>query len=611
MAQEDPELAARLVLQALPAAVRRIPPPIDYELTVTGLGSWRVAVHDGDARVEPSAAEDGGRDGLDFRLETDPAGLAAMAAGTSPLRLMLGGRLRIRGKRRRALKLRAMANGDDVSIADAAAAGAEIDPDAIFRALEYLIDPEWTRGHRFTLAYEIAPGAKGTGAGTWCVRVNDGHRLQVGTDPPADGGPDATVKLDFDTYKRLIGGEITPAQGMREQLTDIEGEIYPVTLLGRWIDRSQGRDDAELARERHQREIQARRAGTWGGIDGNGSGNGAAAESAVKRSLPLQMEGTTADGDGGAADPALAPAGGRRAPGELMGYGELYALWERQNWRVHELDFSVDREQWVTTPREAQENTAWSLGSFYIGEERVTADLAPFLLAAPSGEVEVFLATQLVDEARHAAFFDRFGAEVMALESDDLRTRMRELEAMMMPPWFETFDDGLRDVANRIKASPDDLDLFVEGITTYHLVIEGVLATTGQRMILRYVEDHGLYPGFQKGFSLVEQDEHRHIAFGVRFLRDAIAEDPRHGETVERAVAELVPNAAHVFCPPYADDPSDFVSYGYHSSYVYGYAYRKLKRRMKVLGLETPPPEELMPGPIASPEEARAAGMPV
>src|SRR5256714_63105 len=423
-----------------------------------------------------------------------------MAAGTSPLRLMLGGRVRIRGKRRRALKLRAMANGDDVSIADAAAAGAEIDPDAIFRALEYLIEPEWTRGHRFTLAYEIAPGAKGTGAGTWYVRVNDGHRLQVGTDPPA----------------------------------------------------------------------------------------------------------------GGAADPALAPAGGRRAPGELMGYGELYALWERQNWRVHELDFSIDREQWVTTPREAQENTAWSLGSFYIGEERVTADLAPFLLAAPSGEVEVFLATQLVDEARHAAFFDRFSAEVMALESDDLRTRMRELEAMMMPPWFETFDDGLRDVANRIKASPDDLDLFVEGITTYHLIIEGVLATTGQRMILKYTEDHGLYPGFQKGFSLVEQDEHRHIAFGVRFLRDAGQPDPaRHGGTIQRTVEELVPRAAHVFVPEYADSPREFVSYGYHSSFIYGYAYRKLKRRMGVLGLDCPPPEELMPGPIASVEEARAAAMPV
>ena len=80
-------------------------------------------------------------------------------------------------------------------------------------------------------------------------------------------------------------------------------------------------------------------------------------------------------------------------------------------------------------PAESQAHTAWSLGSFYIGEERVTADLAPFLLAAPSGEVELFLATQLVDEARHTAFFDRFGGEVMALSADDLRGRMRELEA--------------------------------------------------------------------------------------------------------------------------------------------------------------------------------------
>ena len=609
MAREDPELAARLGLQTLPAAVRRIPPPLGCELTVRELGTWRIAVDNGDARVERLFEATGDPDGLDFRLETDAAGLAAMAAGRSPLRLMLGGHLRVRGKRRKMLKLRALADAEDTSIAEAAAAGAEIDPDAICRALEYLIDPEWTRGHSFTVAYEIAPGANENAGGTWYVAVDDGARVKVTTTPP-DGQVTATVRVGYDAYRRLIGGEVTPAQAMREQLTDVDGDIYPVTLLGRWIERSQGRDDAELERERRQREVQLSRAGTWGGIQSNGSGDGAT-HAAAGRSVPLQVEGTSTDDGADGGDPALAPAGGRRPSGDLMSYGELYALWERKNWRVHELDFSLDREQWVTTPTEAQENTAWSLGSFYIGEERVTADLAPFLLAAPTGEVEVFLATQLVDEARHAALFDRFGAEVMALDSDDLRGRMRELEAMMMPPWFETFDDGLRDVANRIKARPDDFELFVEGITTYHLVIEGVLATTGQRMILKYLEDHGLYPGFQRGFSLVEQDEHRHIAFGVRFLRDAVQEDPRHGHTIERTVAELTPRAVHVFCPPYADDPSDFFSYGYHSSYVYGYAYRKLKRRMKVLGLETPPAEELMPGRIASPEEARAAGMPV
>jgi ribonucleoside-diphosphate reductase beta chain len=412
----------------------------------------------------------------------------------------------------------------------------------------------------------------------------DGRPLSVTTEAE---NPDARVRMSLDTYRAVVSGAMTPPEAMQQHLIDIEGGLFPTTLLGRWIDRSQGRDDAELEREARQRALQDRRRGSWGG----------------------DKTGATAPADGG--DPAHESAGDARRGGDLMGYGELYALWERQNWKAHEIDFSVDREQWLASPTEAQGHTTWSLGSFYLGEERVTADLAPFLLAAPSGEVEVFLATQLVDEARHAAFFDRFGAEVMALDADDLRGRLAELQTLMKAPWYDVFDDGLREIADRIKARPDDLGLFVEGVTTYHLIIEGVLAMTGQRFILKYMEDHGMFPGFQKGFSLVEQDEHRHIAFGVRFLKDAVASDGRFGEIVQKRVEELVPRAAGVFVPPYVDNPREFNSYGYHSSHIYGFAYRKLKRRMAVLGLDVPPPEDLMPGPIASPEDARAAGAPV
>jgi ribonucleoside-diphosphate reductase beta chain len=572
MTRENPQLAARLIIQMLPAAAARVPGPLRYDLDVDGIGTWRVAI-DGDGadvtRLSGGAGEGDGQ--VDFRLITDPEGLARMAAGASAARLLLRGRMRIRGKRRRALRLRALANGEDPSIADAIRAGAAIDADAIHRSLEYLVDPEWTRGYRFTVGFHVE------GEGTWYVEARDGERLRVTTEPPPDGA-DVITSVGRDTYRRLLTGELTPTQAMRSQLTKVEGALFPATLLGRWIDRAQGRDDAELVREESQRQVQAVRAGSWGG-----SGNG--------RSAPVPAP--AAQGDPGMETDGPA----ERRSGDLMSYQELYALWERQHWAV--------------TPREAQENTTWSLGSFYIGEERVTADLAPFLLAAPSGEVEAFLATQLVDEARHAVFFDRFGAEVMALDSQDLRGRMLEVQQLMQPAWFEVFDDGLRDVAERIKARPGDLGLFVEGITTYHMVIEGVLATTGQRFILKYVEDHDLYPGFQKGFGLVEQDEHRHIAFGVRFLRDAVESDPRYAEIVERTVERLVPPAVHVFKPPYADDVREFVSYGYHSSQIYGYAYRKLKRRMAVLGLSVSPPEDLMPGPVASPEEARAAGAPV
>ena len=529
IAAEEPELAARLILMTLPAGGRTV----TYVLEVEGLGEHRVG------EGEPA-----------FRLRTDPRTLADLATGSSPIGLMLRGRLRIRGKRRKARKLRQMSKGG-LDLAAVVEAGGRLDPDVLYRSLPYMVEPDWTKGHDFTVRYDVT----GDGGGTWYVHARDGKPLAVTR--ALDGGrePAGTATVSYDTYQQMASGKLTPSIAMQNQLTKIDGRIHPVTLLGRWIARAQGADDEELEREARQRRLQEERAG-------------------------LYASGGDRDGDG------------------LLDYRQLYALWERQNWKATALDFSVDKEQWVITPREAQESTIWSLGSFYVGEERVTADLAPFLQAAPTGEIELFLATQLVDEARHAAFFDRFGAEVMCLSADDFRGRMREVEEILLSPWREVFDDGLRDVAKRIQAKPDDIDLFVEGIATYHMVVEGFLAVTGQTLIRDYMVEHSMYPGFCEGFGLVERDEHRHVAFGVRFLRDAIREDARHRATVERVVLELAPKAAYVFAPPYVTDASDYVSYGYTSRQIYGFAYRTLKRRMKVLGIEIPPPDELMPGPI-------------
>ena len=484
-------------------------------------------------------------------MSAEPRALVALATGSArPLGLMLRGAIRVRGKRRRLLRLRQM-GGEPVGLGELVEAGGTLDVDALFRSLPYAIDPEWTRGHAFAIRYELS----GEGGGSWWVEVRDGERPRVGGPELPDGvEPVATVRIAVTDYVRLATGALTPDEAMRERITRVEGQLHPVTLLGRWIDRGQGNDDAELKREARQREVQEARADMYAGKPSR---------------------------DG------------------LLDYRQLYALWERQNWKSHELDFSVDREQWLTVPSAAQESVIWSLGSFSVAEERVTADLAPFLLAAPTGEIEIFLATQLVDEARHAAFFDRFGAEVLALGADDLRGRIHEVEARLGESWHAVFDDGLREIANRIKAKPDDLSLFVEGVATYHLVVEGFLAVTGQTLIRDYLLAHSLYPGFCEGFGLVERDEHRHVAFGVRFLRDAIEADPSHRATVERVVLELAPRAAHVFVPPYAKDPASFVSYGYDSAQIYGLAYRTLKRRMGVLGIEIPSAHEFMPGPIA------------
>jgi len=526
------------------------------------------------------ASETANGAGPALRLARRSPGLAARL-----VRELLAERRRLARERGERLPLRRLlAPG---GIRELAKRGGRVEPDLALRALEHLIDPEWTRGEAFTVTYELT----GEGGGRWTVVVEDGSvRVEDGRDthrfdrmPTAGNGAgparSATVRLSTDTWMKLAGGRISPSTAMQLGLTEADGDLPAVTLLGRWIDRANGLDAPELERERRQRELQLARGGTWGA-----RANGAGARGGEARPDPW------------AVDPAQRGAGARRR-GDLLDYQQLYALWERSNWRAHELDFSIDCEHWLATPSEAQRHTTWTLGSFYVGEERVTADLAPFLLAAPSGEIEAFLATQLVDEARHAVFFDRFAAEVMALTPADLRTRLIEIEETMLGAWHFLFDEALRGVARRLLARPDDLELFVEGIVTYHMVTEGVLAMTGQRTILQYMADHGLYPGFRRGFSLVEQDEHRHIAFGVRFLRDACRDRPEMTGVVLRTLERLLPRAAEVFAPPEAESAREFVSYGFHSSQVYGFAYNALARRMRAIGIEIPPPERLMPGP--------------
>jgi ribonucleoside-diphosphate reductase beta chain len=563
MASAEPELAARLVVHAMPAAAAPLPDDLSWRLQVEGVGEWHIegAANGGPATVR-SANGDAGED---FAIETDASGLAALAGGANPLGLMLRRKLRLRGRRRKALALRHM--DPDAGPRQLAKLGLPVDADLIYRALAYAIDPQWTKGHNFSVAYEI----QGDGGGRWIVDVDDGEVRVSGGHGDANGKPvDSTVRLSVATFQKLLSGELSPTIAMQSGLTRAEGALYPVTLMGRWLDRTEGLDGPELEREQRQGEIQRRRAGVWGS-----SSNGASP---------------------GPIDPAQ---GGRAAKRDnLMSHEQLYALWEKRNWRAHELDFSVDQQQWLASPTEAQKHTAWTMSSFYVGEERVAADLAPFMLAAPSGEIETFLATQLVDESRHAVFFDRFAAEVMALSADDMRSRLQQAEAGMMRPWHYLFDDELRGVAKKLIQRPDDLELFVEGIVIYHMVTEGVLAMTGQRSILTYCERHSIYPGFHKGFSLVEQDEHRHIAFGVRFLRDVVEERPEMRQVILDTLTRLLPEAARVFCPPECDDPTEFMSYDFHSSQAYGFAYGALKRRMDVVGVKIPGPEELMPGPI-------------
>ncbi|MEX2194047.1 MAG: ribonucleotide-diphosphate reductase subunit beta [Thermoleophilaceae bacterium] len=283
-------------------------------------------------------------------------------------------------------------------------------------------------------------------------------------------------------------------------------------------------------------------------------------------------------------DPAVMESADR-GEAQLLSYGELYSLWERQQWRVQDIDFSQDRIDWhERIPEEERYQRMYGLSSFFIGEQRVAEELGPMMRAAPTEEQRIFLCTQIADEARHVAFFNRFYEEVGVLESDSLQERLAETSAHLNDNFNVLFDDMLSKRVDRLAAEPEDTETLVEAVTLYHMIIEGMLALTGQHFIISYNEDVGTLPGFVEGFNNVARDEHRHVAFGARFLREMAQQDPRYGEAIQRTLVECGPAADGVLQPPwYVEGETEL--FGVSLDETRAFAMKALDRRLKVIGL--------------------------
>ena len=268
----------------------------------------------------------------------------------------------------------------------------------------------------------------------------------------------------------------------------------------------------------------------------------------------------------------------------LLSYQELYKLWERQQWRTQDIDFTQDRIDWhERIPAEERFQRMYGLSSFFIGEQRVAEELGPMMRAAPTEEMKIFLCTQIADEARHVQFFNRFYDEVGVLEADNLQDRLAETSEHLNPEFGQLFDEMLKRRVDRLAAEPEDLETLVEAVTLYHMVIEGMLALTGQHFIIEYNEEQGTLPGFVEGFNNVARDEHRHVAFGARFLREMAERDPRYGEAIQRVIVESAPAAEGVLKPKWADDEEEL--FGYSLEETRAFALKALERRLKVIGL--------------------------
>ncbi len=269
----------------------------------------------------------------------------------------------------------------------------------------------------------------------------------------------------------------------------------------------------------------------------------------------------------------------------LPSYLDLYRKAIQQAWSPDELDFTLDRQEWQQLTPATQKRRLWSMRMFFAGEERVASLLAPLVWAAPSKDVEAFVATQLTDEVRHTVFFDRYWREVVGASGEDLDGLVKQtaIRAEENPAYHYLFYDWLPSQAQWLASHPRDLDATVKFVTVYHLVVEGAMFLTGMRYQLEGARRWSRTWGFYRGFTAATRDESRHVIFGVRFLRDRVKEDPRRFvPLIQQTVREFRPLVSSIMEPP----AGDMTYYGgeHMDAAWQGYTPKRLQEEMIQFG---------------------------
>jgi ribonucleotide reductase beta subunit family protein with ferritin-like domain len=269
---------------------------------------------------------------------------------------------------------------------------------------------------------------------------------------------------------------------------------------------------------------------------------------------------------------------------EQIDYADLYARWERGNWSATEIDFSQDRIDWHEkfTP-EQRRGALWLYTLFFHGEDSVADNLSPYIDAAPLEEQKYFLATQQVDEARHAVFFHRFMHEVVGVGDGTLGDGLRTTQPELTWGHRKTFG-RLDQIADELRTDRSPR-MLAKAITMYHIVVEGTLAQPGQHIIETSLERMDLLPGFREGMRNVAIDEQRHIAFGVKLLSDLYRDDPQGTQdAIVDLVREVLQHVLSVPIPPGWDETYT-TCFGYTLEDLFEEGARANEARLRAVGL--------------------------
>lgn len=228
-------------------------------------------------------------------------------------------------------------------------------------------------------------------------------------------------------------------------------------------------------------------------------------------------------------------------------YLQLYHKAKQLHWDPTAIDLRQDAEQWQAIARDYPEQQYSEqllrlIALFHAGEESVTTTLAPFCSAVSRAglgiDKEMFLTTQLYEEAKHFEFFARYLQEVVGSDASGLERFLTAAPQAVLV-------DDLAEVTERLRREEDPARLratFAEAVTHYMGVVEAMLARTGYVGAHDALTARGWLPGLQEGFRLIKRDEGRHVAFGMRCIAELTDAHPEYRPIVQDVFDRHLPN---------------------------------------------------------------------
>jgi len=273
-----------------------------------------------------------------------------------------------------------------------------------------------------------------------------------------------------------------------------------------------------------------------------------------------------------------------------------WRLWEKAKqlfWDPADIDFSQDAKDWAALDDEQRVAVAGLARGFMVGEEGVTLDIVPLIIAiSDEGRTEevMYLTTFAMEEAKHVDFFRRwFDAIDVDFDALDAMATQRLVEQGFDPP-DPDYSDGMFESelprVMRTILTDRSPQAILNASITYNQFIEGCLAISGYKIWSQIFEQFGVLPGMQEGLRLVRADEGRHITYGTYLCRRIMAAHPELLDFAKDRMHELEQYYFQRFYPTKNGEPviEDEGSPGFFFQETFRNGVRdQVERRIKVL----------------------------